>query len=133
MLSTDVGKRFSTINSHLLLSCHIGVNIRALTKGAGYPGEKCANQQLTARSLFGPLGLRFRSVSVAPYGKNAVRDKMERPSSINGLDGSKETVMSNTLKALLALGLFTVVAACAQQEEPVEEPIIIEEPVSEKF
>lgn len=41
--------------------------------------------------------------------------------------------MSNTLKALLALGLFTVVAACAQQEEPVEEPIIIEEPVSEKF
>lgn len=41
--------------------------------------------------------------------------------------------MSNTLKALLALGLFTVVAACAQQEEPVEAPIIIEEPVSEKF
>jgi hypothetical protein len=41
--------------------------------------------------------------------------------------------MSNTLKALLALGLFTVLAACAQQEEPMEEPIIIEEPVMEKF
>ncbi len=41
--------------------------------------------------------------------------------------------MSNTLKALLALGLFTVLAACAQQEEPMEEPIIIEEPVMEKY
>ncbi len=41
--------------------------------------------------------------------------------------------MSNTLKALLALGLFTVVAACAQQEEPVEEPLVVEEEVLEKF
>ncbi len=38
------------------------------------------------------------------------------------------------VKTLLALSLFTLVAACAQQEEPVlvEDPII-DEPVSEKF
>ncbi len=43
--------------------------------------------------------------------------------------------MSNTLKALLALGLFTVLSACAQQEEEVmvEEPMVMEEPVMEKF
>lgn len=42
--------------------------------------------------------------------------------------------MSNTLKALLALGLFTALAACAQQEEIiVEEPMVIEEPVMEKL
>ena len=38
--------------------------------------------------------------------------------------------MSTTLKSLLALGLFTVVAACAQQEEVVvvePEPIMEEE------
>lgn len=40
--------------------------------------------------------------------------------------------MSNTLKALLALGLFTVLAACAQQEEVIEEPIM-DEPVMEKY
>ncbi len=40
--------------------------------------------------------------------------------------------MSNTLKALLALGLFTVLAAC-QQEEPMEEPMVMEEPVMEKY
>jgi hypothetical protein len=58
---------------------------------------------------------------------------LERPSKKYGLDGSKETVMSNSLKALLALGLFTVLAACAQQEEPMEEPMVMEEPVMEKF
>ena len=41
--------------------------------------------------------------------------------------------MSNSLKALLALGLFTVLAACAQQEEPMEEPMVMEEPTMEKF
>ena len=41
--------------------------------------------------------------------------------------------MSTTLKTLLALGLFTIVAACAQQEEPVEEPMVMEEPAMEKF
>lgn len=38
--------------------------------------------------------------------------------------------MSITLKSILALGLFTVVAACAQQEEVVmvePEPIMEEE------
>ncbi|MDD9921400.1 MAG: hypothetical protein OXQ92_03830 [Boseongicola sp.] len=37
--------------------------------------------------------------------------------------------MSKSLKALLALGLFTVVAACAQQEEEV---IFVEEPVMDE-
>ena len=39
--------------------------------------------------------------------------------------------MSITFKSLLALGLFTLVAACAQQEEVmVEEPIMEEETMS---
>ena len=34
-------------------------------------------------------------------------------------------------KTLLAIGLFTIVAACAQQEEVmVEEPVVMEEPMS---
>ena len=43
--------------------------------------------------------------------------------------------MSTTLKSLLALGLLTVVAACAQQEEVVvvEPEPIMEEPTMEKF
>ena len=43
--------------------------------------------------------------------------------------------MSTTLKSLLALGLLTVVAACAQQEEVVvvEPEPIIEEPTMEKM
>lgn len=46
--------------------------------------------------------------------------------------------MSTTLKSLLALGLFTVVAACAQQEEvvvvePEPEPMVEEEMVMEKM
>ncbi|MCV6592998.1 MAG: hypothetical protein OIF48_08615 [Silicimonas sp.] len=40
--------------------------------------------------------------------------------------------MSLTAKSLLALGLFTLFAAC-QQEEPMEEPMVMEEPVMEKF
>lgn len=37
--------------------------------------------------------------------------------------------MSITLKSILALGLFTVIAACSQQEEEV---IFVEEPVMEE-
>jgi len=40
--------------------------------------------------------------------------------------------MSNTIKAVVALGLFFVVSACAQQEEEVfvEEPVVMEEPTT---
>ncbi len=43
--------------------------------------------------------------------------------------------MSITLKSILALGLFTVVAACAQQEEVVmvEPEPIMEEPAMGKM
>ncbi|SMX22645.1 hypothetical protein [Boseongicola aestuarii] len=43
--------------------------------------------------------------------------------------------MSNTIKTILALGLFTVVAACAQQEEVVmvEPEPIMEEPTMDKM
>ena len=41
--------------------------------------------------------------------------------------------MSATLKTLLALGLVAFISACAQQEEPMEEPMVMEEPVMEKF
>lgn len=43
--------------------------------------------------------------------------------------------MSITLKSILALGLFTVVAACAQQEEVVmvEPEPIMEEPATGKM
>ena len=43
--------------------------------------------------------------------------------------------MSITLKSILALGLFTVVAACAQQEEVVmvEPEPIMEEPTMDKM
>ena len=45
--------------------------------------------------------------------------------------------MSNTLKAVVAFGLITVVAAgCAQQEEEVvvvEQPMVVAEPVSGKY
>ena len=37
------------------------------------------------------------------------------------------------IKMLLALGLFTVVAACAQQEEPMEEPMVMEEETMDKM
>ena len=42
--------------------------------------------------------------------------------------------MSLTVKSLLALGLFTVFAACSQQEEAVViDDVVIDEPVSNKF
>ena len=43
--------------------------------------------------------------------------------------------MSITLKSILALGLFTVVAACAQQEEVVmvEPEPVMEEPSMDKM
>lgn len=43
--------------------------------------------------------------------------------------------MSNTIKTILALGLFTVVAACAQQEEVVmvEPEPIMQEPTMDKM
>ena len=37
--------------------------------------------------------------------------------------------MSITLKSILALGLFTVVAACAQQEEAMDDDMSMEEPM----
>jgi hypothetical protein len=43
--------------------------------------------------------------------------------------------MSITIKSILALGLFTVVAACAQQEEVVmvEPEPIMQEPTMDKM
>jgi len=43
--------------------------------------------------------------------------------------------MSITIKSILALGLFTVVAACAQQEEVVmvEPQPIMQEPTMDKM
>jgi len=40
--------------------------------------------------------------------------------------------MSNSIKAVVALGLFFVVAACAQQEEVmvVDEPVMVEQPTT---
>ena len=40
--------------------------------------------------------------------------------------------MSNSIKAVMALGLFVIVAACAQQEEVVfvEEPVMVEQPTT---
>ena len=37
------------------------------------------------------------------------------------------------IKAMVAFALVATLAACAQQEEPAPEPIIIEEPTSDKF
>lgn len=43
--------------------------------------------------------------------------------------------MSKSIKAIIAIGLFTVVAACAQQEEVVvvEPEPIVEEPTFNKM
>ena len=42
--------------------------------------------------------------------------------------------MSNTVKALMALGLVAFMAACAQQAEPpAEEPMVVEEPTTGKM
>lgn len=40
--------------------------------------------------------------------------------------------MSNSIKAVVALGLFVVVAACGQQEEAVyvEQPVMVEQPTT---
>jgi hypothetical protein len=54
------------------------------------------------------------------------------PGSELGLDGSKEAVMSIT-KTILAIGLFTIVAACAQQEEVMVETPVMEEPTMSKY
>ena len=40
--------------------------------------------------------------------------------------------MSLTVKSLLALGLFTLFAAC-QQEEPMEDTMVMEEETMSKF
>ena len=56
------------------ISCHSATNIYALSKGAGYPGRKCANQRVTAGLCIFLLGMRLRSVSVTPYGPWVVRD-----------------------------------------------------------
>ena len=43
--------------------------------------------------------------------------------------------MSKSIKAIIAIGLFTVVAACSQQEEVVvvEPEPIVEEPMFDKM
>ena len=41
--------------------------------------------------------------------------------------------MSLTAKSLLALGLFTLFAACGQQEEPMEDTMVVEEETMSKF
>jgi len=38
--------------------------------------------------------------------------------------------MSNAFKAVLALALFSTIAACAQQEEVVAEPVVMEQPTT---
>ncbi len=40
--------------------------------------------------------------------------------------------MSNSIKAVVAMGLFFTVAACGQQEEVVvvDEPVVIEQPTT---
>ena len=41
--------------------------------------------------------------------------------------------MSNSIKAVMALGLFLAVAACGQQEEEVvyvEDPVVAEQPTT---
>lgn len=44
--------------------------------------------------------------------------------------------MSNTIKSILAIGLFTIIAACAQQQQE-EEFVVVEpvqpEPVTSKY
>ena len=51
----------------VLLSCHIPVNICALTFGSGNNPRKCVNQHLSAVTLIYPLDKRFRSASVTPH------------------------------------------------------------------
>ena len=41
--------------------------------------------------------------------------------------------MPIALKTILAIGLLTLVTACAQQEEPMEEPMVMEEPHMDKL
>lgn len=41
--------------------------------------------------------------------------------------------MPIALKTFLAIGLLTLVTACAQQEEPMEEPMVMEEPHMDKL
>ncbi|MGI9393788.1 MAG: hypothetical protein ACR2OY_04015 [Boseongicola sp.] len=37
------------------------------------------------------------------------------------------------LKSIIAVAMLTLVAACAQQEEPMEEPMVMEEPHMDKL
>ncbi len=41
--------------------------------------------------------------------------------------------MPFALKSIVTIAMLTLVTACAQQEEPMEEPMVLEEPVSNKF
>lgn len=41
--------------------------------------------------------------------------------------------MSITIKSILALGLFTLFAACAQQEEAHDDTMVMEEETMSKF
>ena len=41
--------------------------------------------------------------------------------------------MPFALKSILAVAMLTLVGACAQQEEPMEEPMVMEEPHMDKL
>ena len=41
--------------------------------------------------------------------------------------------MPLALKSIIAIGLLTLVTACAQQEEPMEEPMVMEEETMDKL
>lgn len=64
---------------------HIGTKIPALTKGAGYPGWKCANQLLSAGLCTSLLGMQYRSVSVTPCIRSNVRDNWKGRAVITAL------------------------------------------------
>ncbi len=41
--------------------------------------------------------------------------------------------MPFALKSIVAIAMLTLVTACAQQEEPMEEPMVMEEPHMDKL
>ena len=41
--------------------------------------------------------------------------------------------MPFALKSIITIAMLTLVTACAQQEEPMEEPMVMEEPTMDKL